>query len=49
MIEKSCLVTDILPNNDICNKFCEKGSKIIEDLFSNSICGKILVFLFFFI
>ena len=41
MIEKYCLVNDILPNNDICNKFGETGSEIIGDLFSSSICGKI--------
>ena len=36
MIEKSCLVTDTLPNNDICNKFGETWSDIIGDLFSSS-------------
>ena len=37
MVEKSCLVTDILPNNDICNKFGETWSEIMGDLFSSSI------------
>ena len=36
MVDKSCLVTDILPNNDICNKFGETWSEIIGDLFSSS-------------
>ena len=48
MIEKYCLVTDILPDNDICNKFGETGSEIIGDFFSSSICGNILDFLFVF-
>ena len=34
---KLSLETDILLNNDICNKFGETWSKIIEDLFSSSI------------
>ena len=48
MVEKSCLASDILSNNDICNKFGETGSEIIGDSFSSSIFGKILDFLFVF-
>ena len=33
MIKKSCLVTDILPNNDICNKFWETWSEKIDEIY----------------
>ena len=43
MVEKSCIITDILQNY-ICNEFGEIWSEIIGDLFSSSIYIKSLDF-----
>ena len=48
MFEKSCVVTDILPNDDICNKFGETWSEIIGDLFLISIIVKVGTFIICF-
>ena len=49
MVEKSCLVTDMLPNNDISNRFGETWSEIKKIYFQVQITVNVKTLLFAFL